>query len=140
MGSHGSGLSWSFIFPTLERNRIVFTRKALHGFFICIFSCLTYLKKLVFSKRDLLRWKFLGSSDQRKVLASLSLFLKSEKIPAVLCVGKGFEYRPFRDFRPVPSPTSLGHRSQIPLRPSSYLIYKFTWCVRASVRRDSSAF
>jgi hypothetical protein len=62
----------------------------------------------------------LGSSDQRKVLASLSLFLKSEKIPALLCVGKGFEYRSFRDFRPVPSPTGLGHRSQIPLRPFSH--------------------
>ncbi len=27
------------------------------GFFLCIFSSLTYLKKPVFSKRDLLRWK-----------------------------------------------------------------------------------
>jgi hypothetical protein len=34
--------------------------------------------------------------------ARLSLFLKSEKIPALLSVGKGLEYRPFRDFRPVP--------------------------------------
>jgi len=53
------------------------------------------------------RWKVparavLGSSDQRKVPASLSLFLKCEKIPALLSVGKGPEYRPFRDFRPVP--------------------------------------
>jgi hypothetical protein len=40
----------------------------------------------------------LGSSDQRKVLASLSLYLKSEEIPALLYVGKGPEYRPFRDF------------------------------------------
>jgi hypothetical protein len=63
--------------------------KALPGFFICIFSC---LKKLVFSKRDLLRWK---------VLASLSLFLKSEKFPALLYVGKGPKYNPFRAFRPV---------------------------------------
>jgi hypothetical protein len=45
----------------------------------------------------------LGSSDQRKVAASLSLFLKSEKIPALLYVGKGHEYKPFLDFRPVPS-------------------------------------
>ncbi len=57
-GQNGSGLSWSFIFPTLERNRIVFTRKALPGFFICIFSSLTCPKKLVFSKRDFLPWKF----------------------------------------------------------------------------------
>jgi hypothetical protein len=44
--------------------------------------------------------------------------------PAPLYVGKGPEYRPFRDFRPVPRRTGLGHRSQIPegpvLRPFSY--------------------
>jgi hypothetical protein len=34
----------------------------------------------------------------------LSPFLKSEKIPALLFVGKGLapEYRPFHDFQPVP--------------------------------------
>ncbi len=32
-------------------------RKALPGFFLCIFSSLTCLKKPVFSKRELLRWK-----------------------------------------------------------------------------------
>ncbi len=69
--------------------------------FLCIFSSLTCLKKPVFSKRDLLQWKvstsetLLGSSDQRKAPASLPLFLKSEKIPALLSVGKGLEYRPF---------------------------------------------
>jgi hypothetical protein len=66
----------------------------------------------------------LGSSDQRKVPASLSLFLKSEKIPALLYIGNGPEYRPFSDFRPVPQPTGFGHRSQITegpvLRPFSY--------------------
>ncbi len=45
----------------------------------------------------------LGSSDQRKVPPSLPLFLKSEKIPALFNGGKGPKYRPFRDFRPVPS-------------------------------------
>jgi hypothetical protein len=44
----------------------------------------------------------LESSDQRKVPASLSLFLKSGKIPAVLYIGKVPEYRPFRDLRSVP--------------------------------------
>jgi hypothetical protein len=36
--------------------------------------------------------------------ANLSPFLKSEKIPALLSVGKGLapEYRPFHDFQPVP--------------------------------------
>jgi hypothetical protein len=58
-------------------------RKALLGFFLCIFSSLTCLKKPIFP-------------------ASLSLFLKSEKITVLLSVGKGPEYRPFRDFRPVP--------------------------------------
>ncbi len=56
--------------------------KALPGFFLCIFSSVTCLKNPVFSKRDLV-WRYeqavLGSSDQRKVPASLSLFLKSEK-------------------------------------------------------------
>ncbi len=42
----------------------------------------------------------LGSSDQRNV--SASLFLKSEKIPALLYVGKGLEHTPFHDFRSVP--------------------------------------
>ncbi len=81
-------------------------RKALPGFFLCIFSSLASLKKPVFSKRGLLWWKvhtsqaLLGSSDQQKVPATL--FLKSEKIQALLSVGKGPEYRPFSDFRHVP--------------------------------------
>ncbi len=44
----------------------------------------------------------LESSDERKVPASLSLFLKSGKFPAVLYIGKGPEYRPFCDLRSVP--------------------------------------
>jgi hypothetical protein len=36
------------------------------------------------------------------VPATLSLFLQSEKISALLQRGKGPEYRPFRDFRSVP--------------------------------------
>ncbi len=39
----------------------------------------------------------LGSSDQRNVPASVSLFLKSEKISALLYVGKGLEDTPFHD-------------------------------------------
>jgi hypothetical protein len=67
----------------------------------------------------------LGSSDQRKAPASLSLFLKSEKIPALLYVGKRPEYRPFPDV--FPRPTGLGHKSQItegPVsRPFSYFLF-----------------
>jgi hypothetical protein len=37
----------------------------------------------------------LTSYGQSKVPASLSLFLKSEKIPALLYLGKRREYRPF---------------------------------------------
>jgi hypothetical protein len=37
----------------------------------------------------------LRSSDQPKVPASLSLFLKNEKISALLSLGKRREYRPF---------------------------------------------
>jgi hypothetical protein len=32
-------------------------RKALPGFFLCIVTSLSCLKKPIFSKRDLLRWK-----------------------------------------------------------------------------------
>ncbi len=55
----------------------------------------------------------LGSSDQRKVPASLSLVLKTAKIPALLYEGKGPEYRPFRDFRLVPSAYRPWAESQI---------------------------
>jgi hypothetical protein len=57
----------------------------------------------------------LGSSDQRKVPASLSLFLKGEKKPQLpLYGGKAPEYRPFRDFWPVPlAYWPLRHRSEI---------------------------
>ncbi len=63
-------------------------------------------------------------SDQRKVPASLSLFLKSEKIPALLYGGKGPSIGPSVIFDPFPWPTGLGHRSQITkgpiLKPFSY--------------------
>ncbi len=52
-------------------------------FFLCIFSSLTCLKKPVYSKQVLLRWK---------VPASLSLFLQSEK-----------KINPSSAFWPVPS-------------------------------------
>ncbi len=55
----------------------------------------------------------LGSSDQRKVPASLSLFLKSKKIPALLYIGKGPSTGPSVIFDLFPWPTGLGHRSQI---------------------------
>jgi hypothetical protein len=42
-----------------------------------------------------------GSSEQ-KIPASLSLFLKSERIPVLLNEGKGPEYRLLHDFQPVP--------------------------------------
>jgi hypothetical protein len=82
-------------------------RKHCLDFLLCIFSSITCLKKPVFSKLEPFAVEgtsqvILGSSDQRKVPASLSLFLKSEKIPARLYVGKRPRYRPFRDFRPVP--------------------------------------
>ncbi len=88
------------------------------GFFLRIFSSLACLKKPVFTKRDLLAVEgtsetVLGSSDQRKVPARrlLSPFLKSEKIPALLYVGKGPEYMPFHDL--FSRPAGLGHNSQI---------------------------
>jgi hypothetical protein len=66
---------------------------------------LTCVKKPVFSKRGLLRWKVPARLYcdllTVEVPASLSLFLKSEKIPALLYVGKEPEYRSFCDLRPV---------------------------------------
>ncbi len=60
------------------------------------------------TSQDILR-----SSDQRKVPASLSLYLKSEKIPALLYIGKGPSTGPSVIFDLFPWPTGLGHRSQI---------------------------
>jgi hypothetical protein len=93
---------------------------------LCIFSSLTCLKKKpVLSKRDLLRWK-VPARLYKDLLTSLSLFLKSEKIPAPLYVGKGPEsvQGPFMIFDLFARPIGLGQRSQIVkglvLRPFSY--------------------
>jgi hypothetical protein len=65
-------------------------------------------------------------SDQRKEPHSLSLFLKSEKIPALLYVEGPVDLitGPSVIFDLFPRPTGLGHRSQITegavLRPFSY--------------------
>jgi len=66
----------------------------------------------------------LGSSDGLKVPASLSLFLKSENIPALLYVGKGLRTGPSVIFELFPRATGFRHRSQITegpvLKPISY--------------------
>jgi hypothetical protein len=44
----------------------------------------------------------LGSSNQRNIPASLTLFPLSEKIPALLDIGKGLVFRPFSyNFIPI---------------------------------------
>jgi hypothetical protein len=82
--------------------------KALLGFFLCILSSLdpylpeeTCFQQAGYYVVEGTSQAALRSSEQRKVPASLSLFLKSEKIPALLYKGKEPEYRPFRNFRPV---------------------------------------
>jgi len=56
-------------------------RKALPGFFLCIFSSITSFQQAGSSvMKGTTSQALLGSSDQWKVPASLSLFLKSEKI------------------------------------------------------------
>jgi hypothetical protein len=91
----------------------------------------------------------LGSSDQWKVPASLSLFLKSEKIIVLLCVGKGHEYRRFvRDFFTVPSAyqhraTELKSRKGLSTAPSPiwkgpllvFLVYIF-WSLACSKKSN----
>jgi len=77
----------------LKLGSLPYIHKALPGFFLRIFQ-LHYLpeetcfKQAGSSAVEGTRQAVLGSSDQRKVPASLSLFLKSEKIPALLSVGK----------------------------------------------------
>ncbi len=45
------------LFMVTRMIELITRQKALPEFFLCIFSSLTSLKKPVFSKRDLLRWK-----------------------------------------------------------------------------------
>ncbi len=89
------------------------TRKALPGFFLCIFSSIACLKKPVFSKAgssavEGASQAVLDSFDQWKVPASLSLFLKSENIPALLYLRKGPVHRPSAIFNLFPRRTRLG--------------------------------
>ncbi len=110
---------YAMFYHTHHIKPIYRVRKALPEFFLCIFSFLTCLKKPVFSERDLLQWKVpasqavVGSSDQRKVPASLSLFLKCEKIPALLYIGEGLEKGPFCDLRCVPQEQVENHTSPV---------------------------
>jgi hypothetical protein len=94
--------------PLLPRRCSIFFRQALPGFFLFIFSSPYLPEETCFQQAgssvvEGTSQAVLGSSDQRKVPASLLLLLKSETIPALLYVAKGPEYKPFRDFRPVPS-------------------------------------
>ncbi len=109
-------------------------RKALPGFFFCIFSfpCMpqeTCFRQAGSSAVEGTSQVVLGCSDQWKVPARLSLFLKSEKISVLLLLGgKGPEYnRPFGHFQPVPSTYQpLRHISQIikgpVLSPSQHIL------------------
>jgi hypothetical protein len=80
------------------------SRKALPGFFLCIFSSLAYLKKPVFSKRDLLwvestrrlYWDRLTSGRYQPTYHYFKKVKKSQ-----LCFNvrkKKKEFRPFREF------------------------------------------
>jgi hypothetical protein len=83
-----------------------------------------------------------GSSDQWKVLANLSPFLKSEKIPALLYLGKGPAYKPFGDFRPVPSAyqtraqISNHGRSSGPLQYITQCLHRMLLLRRESQKRE----
>jgi len=93
---------YGILFPALGP---ILGGKALPGFFLCIFSSLdaylpedTCFQQAGYSVVEATSQAVLGSFDERKVPASLSLFLKSEKFPALLHKGKGPEYRPFSNF------------------------------------------
>ncbi len=79
--------------------------KALPGLFLCIYSAPSHPQETCFQQAGSCAVEgtsqaVLGSSDQLKVPASLSLFLKSEKSQLSPCVLLWPEYRPFREFRP----------------------------------------
>ncbi len=84
-------------------------RTALPGFFLCIFrlpfvpegTCFQQVGSSAVEEGS--QPSHTRISDLQKVPARLSLFLKGEKIPALLYGGKGPEYMPFSDFRPIPS-------------------------------------
>jgi hypothetical protein len=70
--------------------------KALPEFFSCLFSSITSVKKPVFTKRDLLQWKvparlYWDHLTSGRYQLAFPLFLKIEKIPALLYIGKGPE-------------------------------------------------
>jgi hypothetical protein len=74
------------LFMVTSMLELITRRKVLPEFFLCIFSSLTYLKKDVFSKRDLLRWKvparlywdFLTSGGYRPACHYFEKLKKSE--------------------------------------------------------------
>ncbi len=70
---------------------------------------------------------YTGTSDQWNILTSLSLFLKSGKIPTLVYIGKGLKYKPFHDFRPIP--LTYRPRAQISKhgRASFYTDYNLLW-------------
>jgi hypothetical protein len=90
--------------------------KALPGVFL-VFSSLLPARRNLFSASGIF---CSGRYQPGSTGISSLLLLKSENIPALLYLGKGPEYRPFRDFLP----TGLRHRSQIMegpvLRPFPY--------------------
>jgi len=102
--------------------------KALLEFFLWIFSSLTSMKKLVFSKQDLLQWTVparlywdfwpvegttqLVTISKKWKIPSFALHRKRTWVQALLFLGptslghkfqikKGPVFRPLRDFRPV---------------------------------------
>ncbi len=108
-----------------DRIQIPFQRvKALPGFFLCISSSLTCLKKPVFNNWDLLRWKVPARLPTQAVLGS-SKPAKGTHQPVTISKKWKNPSSAFpRKRTGVQALTGLGHRSQIMegpvLRPFSY--------------------
>jgi len=107
---------------------LTFCGKHCLDFSFVFFQLPPCLKKPVFSKRDLLAVEgtsqaVLGSSDQRKVPAKpVTVSKKWKKSQLSPCVGKWPpEYRPFRDFRPVP----LAYRPRAQISNTKSLWFRF---------------
>jgi hypothetical protein len=102
-----------------------FTRKALPWFFRCIFSSLTCLKKTLFRKGALLRWKVLAR------LYGILWPVESTSQPVIISwknPSSTLRRKTSVIFDLLPRPTGLGHRFQITeghaLRPFCYTWFR----------------
>jgi hypothetical protein len=126
----GSIGSQSFSPKSFRYNLQIFTPcKALLGFFLCIFSSLTCLKKPVFSKRDLLWWKVPAGCTRifwpAEGTSQLVTISKKWKNPSSILLRKKTWVQALQWFLTCSLGllASLGHRSEITEGTQALLLY-----------------